>query len=220
MRDKLRVYIDGLFKDAPPTKKTVELKEEILQNLIDKYDDLIMEGKSEEAAYNIAVAGVGDISALIADLGEWPQYQDPAPFPTEEYEKSRRRSAILIPIAVALYILCIIPTMLISSDMGTVLMFIMIAIATGLLIYNNMMKVNYRKMNDTVVEEFREWNMSNRADRQIYKALSGALWAIVLALYFIISFATMAWYVTWVIFLIGGALNGVLKAVFDLIRPR
>ena len=36
MYDKLREYIESLFKDAPDTVKTVELKEEMLQNLYEK----------------------------------------------------------------------------------------------------------------------------------------------------------------------------------------
>ena len=39
MEDKLRAYMDEVFKDISPTKKSVELKEEILQNLIDKYHE-------------------------------------------------------------------------------------------------------------------------------------------------------------------------------------
>lgn len=62
MQDKLRAFIDTLFEDAPAGKKVVELKEEMLQNLNDKYSDLLSEGKSEEAAYNLAVASVGDVS--------------------------------------------------------------------------------------------------------------------------------------------------------------
>lgn len=49
MQDKLRAFIDTLFEDAPAGKKVVELKEEMLQNLNDKYSDLLSEGKSEEA---------------------------------------------------------------------------------------------------------------------------------------------------------------------------
>ena len=36
MIDRLRRYIDILFEEAPQTKKTVELKDEILQNITDK----------------------------------------------------------------------------------------------------------------------------------------------------------------------------------------
>ena len=70
MERKLREYMDRLFSQAKPTRSTVELKEEMLQNLIEKYHDLLAEGKSEEAAYNIAIASVGDISELLKQIKE------------------------------------------------------------------------------------------------------------------------------------------------------
>ena len=45
MNEKLRRYIDDLFANAPSTVRAVELKEELYQNLTDKYNDLIAEGK-------------------------------------------------------------------------------------------------------------------------------------------------------------------------------
>ena len=38
------------------------------------------------------------------------------------------------------------------------------------------------------------------------------------AAYFVVSFATGAWYITWVMFLIAAALAGLLNACFDLRR--
>ena len=58
MRDKLKTYIDYLFAGAPQTAATAETKAEILQNTLDKYDDLIAEGKTPEAAYSLAVSGI------------------------------------------------------------------------------------------------------------------------------------------------------------------
>ena len=140
MQDRLRNYMDSLFEDAPKTKRVVELKEEILQNLIDKYNDLLMEGKSEEAAYNIAVASVGDVSGLIQDLKavESPVMRQAS---EEELDRGRKRNALFISIAVALYILCVIPVMLLEDVGGIILMFVMAAVATALLIYNSMTKV-------------------------------------------------------------------------------
>ena len=43
MENKLRAYMDHLFQDVPNTKKAVEVKEEILQNIVDKYHDLVTE---------------------------------------------------------------------------------------------------------------------------------------------------------------------------------
>lgn len=214
MQDKLRNYMDSLFEDAPKTKRVVELKEEILQNLIDKYNDLLMEGKSEEAAYNIAVASVGDVSGLIQDLktaeSPWRQTSE------EELERGRKRSALFVSIAVALYILCIIPVILTEDVVGVILMFVMAAVATALLIYNSMTKVKYNKTDDTVVEEFKEWKADNKAHRQAYNAVSSAVWTLTVALYFIISFTTMAWHITWIIFLIAAAVTSIIKAFFDL----
>ncbi|HIS59517.1 MAG TPA: hypothetical protein IAC17_03635, partial [Candidatus Faecousia faecipullorum] len=35
------------------------------------------------------------------------------------------------------------------------------------------------------------------------------------AIYFILSFATGAWYITWVVFLIIGAVQGLVNAIMD-----
>ena len=67
MEDKLRRYVDGLFEEATPSRKTVELKEEMIQNLEDKYNDLLKDGKTPEAAFNIVIAGIGDVSALLKE---------------------------------------------------------------------------------------------------------------------------------------------------------
>ena len=210
MRDKLRGYVESLFMDAPRTRKTVELKEEILQNLYDKYDDLLREGKTEEAAYNIAVAGVGDISALLEELERSEGLQDVPD------QKARRRSALLVSIAVAMYILAVIPCVL--WEYGVLVMFVMVALATGLLTYNNMTRPRYVRREDTVVEDFKEWKTHTSNRHQVYKALSSALWSLTVVLYFVVSFWTMAWHITWIIFLIASAVNSVLRAIFDLGR--
>ena len=38
MRNKLICYIEGLFEGVPDTPQVRELKEEILQNTLDRYD--------------------------------------------------------------------------------------------------------------------------------------------------------------------------------------
>ncbi len=60
--------IDDLFKDAPHSLQTLELKEEMVQNLMEKYNDLRAEGKSEEDAFRIASASIGDVEELVAEL--------------------------------------------------------------------------------------------------------------------------------------------------------
>ncbi len=67
MEERLKKHLDSLFAGAPDTEKMSEIKEEILQNTIDRYSDLIAEGKTEEEAYNTAIGGIGDLSQIIGD---------------------------------------------------------------------------------------------------------------------------------------------------------
>lgn len=217
MNEKLRNYIEFLFEDAPKTKEVIELKEEMLQNLIDKYNDLVSEGKSNEAAYNIATASIGDVNDLIEQLKNRPTYQQGF---EKEMLESKKRSALLTSIAVMLYIMSVIPVMLLgeigTGILGVVIMFMMIAIATGLIIYNSMSKPKYLKKDQTVVEEFKAWKANSVEKNALYKSICGAMWSIIVVIYFIISFMTMAWHITWVIFLIGSAIQGIIHAIFEL----
>ncbi len=214
MDERLRRYVDGLFQDAPQTKSVVELKEEMLQNLIEKYMDLINEGKSEEAAFNIAVAGIGDINELVSDMNKVKN--------TATLAANKQKSAMLTSIAVMLYILSIVPILIFLGNpfyffSGIIGFIIIITFATGILIYNGMTKTNYEKVEDTMVEEFKAWK-TNRADRRTTRlSISVALWSMILALYFIISFSSYAWHITWIIFVIGIAIEALIN-IFTSIR--
>lgn len=213
MEDKLRRYVEGLFKDVPPTKEIVELKEEMIQNLKEKYEDLKQEGKSEEAALNIAVAGIGDINELIEDMEKTKN--------VTVNNRDRQKSAMLTTIAVMLYILSVVPILISLNSpynflCGVIGFLIIITCATGILIYNSMTKPKYIRKEDTMVAEFKEWQ-TNRANQKSARAsISVALWSIILALYFIISFTTGAWHITWVIFIIAVAVEALINIFTSL----
>jgi len=207
MNDKLRNYVESLFESAPETVRAVELKEEMLQNLTEKYNDLLLAGKSEEAAYNIAVASVGDVTELIARLGERG---------ATDTAKGRKRSALFVSVAVGLYILGVVPVLLIQDVMGVVAMFVFIAVATGLLIYNGITKERYVKADDTVVEEFKRWKDASSKDKQASSAIIGSLWLLATCVYLFLSFATGAWHITWIIYLIAAAIAMMIRGIFML----
>lgn len=214
MKDKLRNFIESLFEDAPKNKQTIELKEEMLQNLIDKYNDLVDSGKSSEAAYNIATASIGDIHELIRQI---EKREENNPLFEQNYDKGRKRFALLLSISVMLYILCVVPVILLEDNvLGVVIMFVMVAIATGLILYNNMTKPKYLKKDSTVVEEFKEWKANSTEKNTLYQSITKVMWSCITILYFIVSFLTMAWHITWIIFLIGSAIQGIIRAIFEL----
>jgi len=221
MEDKLRKYVDNLFTDTAPTKKAVELKEEMIQNLSDKYSDLLSEGKAEEAAYNIAIAGIGDVSDLLAEL----EFESISVTPNAyELEAARRRSGMFTAIAVMLYIICFLPAIIISefsnvydTRIGIPVAIVIIAVATGLLVYNHVTKPRIYRGSNTMVEEFREWQSDTQNRKSLRRAISFALWSIIVALYFIISFwLRSSWHWTWIIFPLGVAAEAIINIFFTL----
>jgi hypothetical protein len=213
MNNRLREYIDNLFATAPSNAKAIEVKEEILQNLTDKYNDLIAEGKSEDVAFNIAVATIGDVSDLVRELQGLPQQYNKI---SEENEKRQNKNALMTAVAIGLYIFSPVPVILIQNEIGLVFLFAFIGIATGLLVYNGISKSRNQPVPDTMVDEFKEWRERNSGKTQLRKSVISAIWAIGVVIYFLVSFSTGAWYITWVIFLILGAIEGIVKALFDM----
>ena len=96
MEEKIRQHIKELFAKAPRTRKAMELKEEMAQNTIEKYQDLIAEGYSQEDAWQMVIASIGDVTELFHEL------EEPDLFLSEE---DRRKKAILKAAAIGLYIL-------------------------------------------------------------------------------------------------------------------
>ena len=105
MREKLKEYVSLLFAG---TQGTEDMEQEILQNTLDRYDDLVGRGIPEEEAYRQAVAGIGDINELLRKTA--PEEQQTA------YTSMGKRMCNAV--AVALYILSPIPLFLFQNALG------------------------------------------------------------------------------------------------------
>lgn len=192
MREQLTKYIDLLFAGAEDAD---DIKQEILQNTLDRYDDLIAQGKTPESAYSLAISGIGDVSELLG--GSKPVSAAPK---SPEVQKEPKHARLFRTLAVILFILCPIPVILTESILGVCLLLAMVAAGVGLLIFFG--KDDAQEERDT---------RSN-----LHKLLHGITWGAGLALYFWLSFATEAWYITWLIFPIIGFLCSLVNAIFDL----
>jgi hypothetical protein len=216
MYENLRRRLDELFENAPKTRRAYELKEELLANLTDKYNDLVASGKSEDEAVNIAIAGIGDVDELIKGLGESDVLNN------EKMQKDREKRALVTSISVGLYIMSIVVLILcvtvlgLSGEVSVCLMFTIIAIATSLIVYNSISRPKYVKADDTIVEEFKEWKSANSAQIEVLRSVKSIAWLAIVALYFILSFAFHAWAYSWIIFIIGAAIERIIGLVFEL----
>jgi len=81
MNDKLSNHVNILFAAAPRNQKAEEIKEELLTNLNDKYNDLLSNGYDSTAAFHIALSGIGDIDELFRECGGTVQADTPSIIP-------------------------------------------------------------------------------------------------------------------------------------------
>ena len=119
-------------------------------------------------------------------------------------------------VAIALYILCPVPVILIQNEMGVMALFLFVAVATALLIYNGVTRERYVKADDTMVEDFKEWKHHGRQKNKAAEAIVGSFWLIAVCVYIVVSFMTGAWHITWIIFLIAAAISSLIRGLFML----
>ena len=66
----IREYVEELFKDIPDSERKENIKQEIIQNLEEKVQDLLQTGKEEEDAINKTIVDFGDIQEIKNELME------------------------------------------------------------------------------------------------------------------------------------------------------
>ena len=208
MRDQLVQYVSLLFAGAENCEDT---KQEILQNTLDRYDDLIAEGKSPEAAYRLAITGIGDVGEI---LGRNDTVLAAVPEAQKDTGRDTPAKKLLRAIAVGLYILCPLPLFVLGemgmNTFGLCGTLCFVAVATVLIILGS------KKSDDGSRQKEED---DDEPKSELGKSISGLIWAIGLAVYLIVSFLTMAWHITWVIFPILGAINALVCAMIPAENP-
>lgn len=123
----------------------------------------------------------------------------------EKAEKGRLRSAMLMAVAVCLYIMSVIPFFVIKdSKIMMTVFFTVIGVATLLVVFSALTKP---KASKTAVQT---------KENKLFKQITGILSSIVLVIYLLVSFITGAWYITWIIWVIYGIICEIIKLVFTL----
>ena len=207
MREQLIHYVDLLFAG---TNGCEDIKQEILQNTLDRFDDLTAQGKAPEAAYRLAISGIGDINEILGTTSHGKSTSNYNPIreitpETEEDIKRKKTRAV----AIAMYILCALPLIILGDlgldNLGLCLTLALVACATYLMI------ITGKKGDDEDVEK-----TCVTPKHPLKESIGNVILVIGLITYFGISFTTGDWYVTWLIFPIMGCVRGLGDAIIDL----
>lgn len=125
-------------------------------------------------------------------------------------QEVRRKSAEVVSAAVFIYIVAVafiavaIPVFRVNPVVASAIFLVIIAWATARLIKHFMSVPKYEK------------TKKEKKEDEILKQINGIVGCISTAIYFIVSFTTMAWHITWVIFIIDALICQIIKLLFML----
>lgn len=125
-------------------------------------------------------------------------------------QEAKEKSAKVVSGSIFIYILAValimilVPVKHVNPIIASSIFLILIGWATARIIKNYMSMPKFEQTKEEKKEE------------KIIKQINGIIGSICVALYFIVSFTTMAWHITWVIFIINGLICQVVKLIFML----
>lgn len=146
MKEQLISYVELLFAGSSGCE---DMKQEILQNTLERYDDLILQGKTPEAAYRLSISGIGDIQELLQCTSANAVSATVPPTNTTEKSVPGFGKRLLKAIAILLYIISLIPMFVLDrlnmGEIGLCGMLVIWGVATALLIVAGKTAVKTRK---------------------------------------------------------------------------
>ncbi len=125
-------------------------------------------------------------------------------------QEVKRKSAEVVSTSVFLYILAVvfimitIPVLRMNPIIASAIFLVIVGWATVRIIKHYMSIPKFEKTKEEKKEE------------KVFKQIDGIIGAITTAIYFIVSFTTFAWHITWVIFVIGAAVSKIVELSFML----
>ena len=223
MKEKITQYVDFIFRNAPNTREAMDLKEEIQRNVSDKYCKSVDEGLDKEHAFSKAIASIGNVDELLDELkrsAEKAAFTGDDKEQTEEKKKWRLLRSIFKAFAIMLFILS--PIALIALSMsgsdatGLFAMFLCIAVGAGILVFLASFESKAGENGeDNIKQSFSEYRNHYKPKRRLFRKMKSLVWLCAVVAYFLVSFLTRRWDITWIIFIIAGIGVSILDIGMD-----
>lgn len=170
--DTIKNYLENMFSHLPQSKEILKIKNEMLSNMEEKYQELIQSGKTENEAIGIVISEFGNINELLKEMGiEQSSNNTDILVITEsealDFVEASRKTGIIVGIGVFLCIIggasMILVNQLIddgfisvlSEDMDHIIslipLFILVATAVGLFIYSDSLTRRFHFVKDEFI---------------------------------------------------------------------
>lgn len=167
--ETIKNYLDNMFANLPKTNQMLKLKNDLLLNMEEKYNELKNDEKSENEAIGIVISEFGNIDELINELGiKYETEGDILPTITqaeaESFMAAKKEMGLLVGIGASLCVtgaaaLILITTLIddriigkrisvnFSDMLGLIALFILVVPAVALFIYSGMKMEKYKYLN-------------------------------------------------------------------------
>lgn len=234
---RIRKYMDQLFENAPVNRRTMELKEELIANALEKYNDLTLRGYGEDEAFQLVAGSIGDVQQLFAEMGTDDDYSHA--YYLQWAREAQEKKAALAAVSTGLFLLAgavlviflllywyNVKVIYINGQnlnlLGIGIALLICIVPVSLLVYAHKIQppeelMEYTADRTSSNSEIRK--QRRKRFKQIKGSLEGLMWLLIVIFYFIVSFASHAWYITWIIFLGGAAVECLLNALTKIFFP-
>lgn len=231
---RIRKYMDQLFENAPVNRRTLELKEELIANAMEKYNDLTLRGYSEDEAFQLVVGSIGDVQKLFAEMGTDDDYSQA--YYLQWAKEAQEKKAALTAVSAGLFLLAgavLVISLLLywynvkfiyihgqnMNLLGIGIALLICIVPVSLLVYAHNIQPPAELSGYISGQSAETRKQRRKRFKQIKGSLEGLMWLLIVIFYFIISFASHAWYITWIIFLGGAAVECLLDALTKIFFP-
>ncbi|MEQ8155880.1 MAG: hypothetical protein ABRQ25_13495 [Clostridiaceae bacterium] len=194
-------------------EEKLNLKKELVSEVIKRYKDLSAAGKTEDEILEILAAGMKDINETeIIPKGQHV-------FSYEEVQKYRRKTAMVTSISVFLYIISaavliyLITVAGVEPTVAVTIMLIIIAAATSFIIYNSASRPKGLK---DLMEDNEGWKPADKKTSEVLRSVRSIVWVTIVVIYLAVSMIFDIWKFSWIIFIIGVAIQEIITLSYRL----
>lgn len=226
MRMLLEKYVDALFEGLPDSTDNSILKSQIRSKCFLEYDRCIKKGMPEAASYAEAVKSVSELKIAVDDSkADQLAKMDKGFFAADSGYSSgsalttlfsgmsdKDRKTLRIAATSVMWLL-------------TVVVYLLISFITELWDYTWLIFLGAAALGNALglaekMYQLKTYYLDDKAYKKLYKKInaevSSLMWLLVVITYFIVSFFTGLWDITWIIFLVASAAQIVLSTALKL----
>ena len=220
--EKIKTFLNNVFAALPKSKEVVDMRNSIEQGMIEHYNDLVKEGKSEAEAFGIVINEFGNIEDIRRELNVASRDDLMSSIDDimmiDQFKIARKRK--FTQFLVFGIICCVFAVFgagaisLLFNEIWVILCFGFFgAIGAGMIVYGSIMYGGEEN-------EITAYDMSSHERKSPSYAISaaksgGIIFPLTVLIYLVLGFGFDLWHPGWIVFIIAPIVVNVFAAIMS-----